>query len=301
MKNKTAVLFLTHFFDKNIETLYSKIRKDCSENHDVFLAFDCSNHVSNRLKQVSQSEKFFWSPKDYSKFNYPKKTSKAAAEWFYNCLDLVPMLFSERYPHYEYIWSIEYDVQFSGSWSTCLDYFIDNTSDLLATSITRYDRIPNWYLWKTLSSPMYALNHKKMVRAFLPFYRISKRGLSALNLSYRKGCAGHYEAAVASILSCHNLKIEDIGGTGEFTDQKNRNRFYTSSPLNDDLSPGSFAYRPFIEKMGSDTDKLWHPVKLSSYVSWDEANRNSIWLKIKRRLRMAYHSLLERIKNSYKI
>ena len=56
--------------------------------------------------------------------------------------------------------------------------------------------------------------------------------MARMDAAYREGWGGHIEAAWASILDFHGLKLEDIGGDAEFVRPGNRHRFYLAAKPN---------------------------------------------------------------------
>ena len=81
---------------------------------------------------------------------------------------LADLSFYEAHPEYDYCWTIEYDVRFSGSWAVFFEEFQNNTADLLATHVRRYEEEPAWYWWGTLRTPDGPLRSKN---GCAPFFR----------------------------------------------------------------------------------------------------------------------------------
>jgi hypothetical protein len=99
--------------------------------------------------------------------------------------------------------------------------------------------------------------------------------MARMDAAYREGWGGHIEAAWASILDFHGLKLEDIGGDGEFVRPGNRHRFYLAAKPNakcDLLAPGTFMAKPPLYRPGSTPNRLYHPVK--PYEFWPKIGRS---------------------------
>jgi hypothetical protein len=174
----------------------------------------------------------------------------------------LPILhFYRSHPDYEYYWVVEYDVRFSGRWDFFFGAFEDNSADLLCTTLCRYPEIPAWYHWDRLSLPEGPLAPEDCIRGFMPVCRLSNRALATLDKAYAAGAAGHQECLIPSILNRDGMHIEDIGGTGAFVKPGNENRFYRNTRAADDLSPGTFVFRPVMYGPGGEANMLWHPVK----------------------------------------
>lgn len=90
--------------------------------------------------------------------------------------------------------------------------------------------------------------------------RLTKKACQVLDIAYKLGWRGHYEVSVPTILFNKNCKIEDIGISGEFVKPGNEKCFYTNTPENDGLTPGTFVYKPCcIDQILP--NKLYHPIK----------------------------------------
>ncbi|MCR6631817.1 MAG: hypothetical protein NVV74_18215 [Magnetospirillum sp.] len=177
-------------------------------------------------------------------------------------IELFSFTFWKAHPEYDRIWVVEYDVAFTAPWHRLFDHFADSDSALLATSLHRWAVNPGWPNWPSVAPPGGPpADLSGYIRAFMPLYRMSRAGYAALDTAYRAGWEGFYEGIVPRILLDAGLRIEDIGGNGEFVAAENRGRFYTSNPADDTLSPGTFVFRPIIAKPGPEPDRLWHPVK----------------------------------------
>ncbi len=105
-----------------------------------------------------------------------------------------------------------------------------------------------------------------LLRPFLP--AVQRARLSAIDRWYRDGGAGHYELTWPSICKTKGLRIEDIGGTGRYTPEHWQGKHYCNTPLEHDLSPGTFVFRPpfeddLISAHGCEYGQpmLWHPIK----------------------------------------
>ena len=100
--------------------------------------------------------------------------------------------------------------------------------------------------------------------AFPPIYRASRRATATMDKAYRAGWGGHLEAAWATILSFHGLRLEDIGGRGEFVRPGNEDRFYAAARPHegcDLLCPGTVMAKPALYRPGTTANRLYHPVK----------------------------------------
>lgn len=239
---------------------------------DIYFLGDNSNSAFAK-KKVGPNYSLFTSEK-LQQLGYPRKTGARYSEEK-RCQnphhknfnmppgngDLPVMNFYRSHPDYDYYWVVEYDVRFSGHWNDFFSAFAVSSSDLLCTTLARYAETPDWYHWNSLDIPAQQIDRKNFIRGFFPVCRFSNRALARLHEDYSVGANGHQECLMPTLLYHAGLTLEDIGGSGEFVRPGNENRFYRNTPAADDLSPGSFVFRPVMHKPGKEPNMLWHPVK----------------------------------------
>jgi hypothetical protein len=191
---------------------------------------------------------------------YQAKIAQHPGTFWSRNIDLPLLWFWSRNPGYRTYWVIEYDVRYSGHWGDFFGAFLDNQSDLLATTLFDYAFRTSWGHWQSFESPT-PVPLADRVRATLSAYRLSARALAALDQAYRQGCSGHYEVAIPTLLKSRGFSIEDIGGNGRYVAAGNINRYYTNSPEVSGLAPGTFVLHP--EGMIKDDlpNMLWNPFK----------------------------------------
>jgi hypothetical protein len=287
MKRNTVILFLTHFIDNEFVSQYQNIKNDCDENFDIILLYDNTRGDFNPALFSDRLEYFTFILNDLRKMGYSKcKTIKTTIDPNY---ETPLLLFYLRNPHYSYYWVVEYDVRFTGSWNDFFSYFNENNADLLGTTLFRYDVRPGWRHWRYLQTPGIKLKKTDLIRGYFPIYRLSKSALEKLHKAYMTGWAGHCEATIPTILRYSGLRIEDIGGDGEFTDYKNINRFYRNTPKNKGLSPGTFVFRPIMPHPGDEKNMLWHPVKAHE-IDWTKKAQKNLWYRAKKSFKRRWKS-----------
>ena len=268
----SVVLILTHVNNHHTEKHLLNIKEELPKYFDIFLLCDNTKNIFNLEKLASNY--FDFTINDLANLEYPRKARAIYSEQMrqdnpnhkdFNFIpgstDLPLLLFRQAHPGYRYYWVIEYDVRFSGSWSQFFSAFDGNTADLLGTTLTRHHDIPNWYHWGSLAVDGLGIAKGEFIRGFFPVYRMSNAALALLDRHYRNNVAGHYECLVPTLMRWAGLRIEDIGGNGEFVQPGNENRFYSNTPTRPTLGPGSFVFRPVIDGVGKEPNKLWHPVK----------------------------------------
>jgi hypothetical protein len=252
-----AILYLSHFNHKKLWCAYQNLQGACAGFGETYFVLNQSSDLAPAGATGESADKanvFTVTPALRTALGHSAlKVSKGG--------DQAILAFRQLNPHFDYYWIVEYDVQFSGNWRALFDAFAENTSDLLCTSLHRIDTNPTWRWWRSLNWP--ADPKPELIRGFFPFARVSARALDAIIAAMQAGISGHYELTWPTVVHHSGMAIEDIGGDGQFVHPCNRNRWYTSTPKNENLSPGTVVYRPTRLSPGRRPDTLWHPVKHS--------------------------------------
>lgn len=290
--SENVLLVLTHVNNIHARKHFLKIAAELPSNFDLFLLCDNTGGAFN--VKINDSNYFIFTIHDLANLKYPRKASAIYSEQMragnpnhkdFNFIpgstDLPLLLFRQAHPDYRYYWVIEYDVRYSGSWGKFLSAFDTNTADLLGTTLTRHADIPRWYHWDSLDVRILGIEREAYVRGFFPVYRTSNAALALLDTHYRTDITGHYECLVPTLIHWAGLRIEDLGGKGEFVGPGNVNRFYSNTPTRANLAPGSFVFRPVRDSAGPEPDMLWHPVKPRPLWRRVAENTTKIWGKTK--------------------
>jgi hypothetical protein len=275
---RSAILILNHFSDRSLLRQHAQIEGTCRQEYDVFLLSDRTRPSLSFPRVRDRTKELRFTLEDLIGLDYPGKKDLAMAGAEQRSMklgnaELPVLLFFAMHSHYKHYWLVEYDVRFSGSWHHLFSCFDSSDADLLGTSLIRYADFPDWSHWQSLVVPSMIPNDQDRLRGFFPLYRISNEALSCLHERYRQYCAGHMEVLVPTVLNRAGLRIEDIGGDGPFVKPANVNRFYTNRRLTNELSPGTFVYRPVHRAMGTEPNKLWHPVKEQPHIVTRMLNR----------------------------
>ncbi len=264
MAARSVILILNHVADRHLAELYAQITHDCADTCDVVLLSDRTRPSFAWACRTGRMNEFRFRLQDLVSLGYPGKQDLALpgrlerAMKFGNA-ELPVLLFHRAHRHYAHYWLVEYDVRFSGDWHYLIAHFDRCEADLLGTTLMRYEQFPSWNRWQSLQ--LQGVGEAERLRGFFPIYRISNAALECLDAFYRRGCSGHMETLVPTALHHAKLRLEDIGGSGDFVRPENVDRFYVNRPASNDLSPGTFVYRPARTQAGEQPDTLWHPVK----------------------------------------
>lgn len=153
---------------------------------------------------------------------------------------------------YDYVWAVEYDVIFSGNWSTFFTAHNSN-ADFLSAKVREHSAQPQWCWWRSLRGPQ-EIPRSRWLRSFNPVFRISKRAAVYLREKYMLGWRGHHEVTMPTLLRAGGFIIEDLGSDGSFVRDCNRGRWY--NPINYSAKLRHKALRSEAH------DMLSHPVKV---------------------------------------
>jgi hypothetical protein len=175
---------------------------------------------------------------------------------------VVPRFFM-AFPHYAQYWAIEYDVRYTGHWGKLFATLNDPDVAFYGIGLERQARRPEWSHWPNFSTGADHVAPENVVKSFLPLHRLSAPGIAAIQAALNNGWRGHYEALWPSAIAHAGLRLEEIGGKGEFTPKPRRGLHYTRTDADPNGSPGSFVYRPTFEEhqIRRWPRRLWHPVK----------------------------------------
>lgn len=117
-----------------------------------------------------------------------------------------------------------------------------------------------WSWWYRSNNCGYGL--ADCMKGFNPVCRYSRRALALLDEYMKKGYSAHSEVMITTCLHNHSMRIGDIGGTGEFTPDGYRNRYYIKGV---GTNNGTMRWRPpftmeEVEALGT-RNMLFHPIK----------------------------------------
>src|SRR5262249_49787363 len=125
----------------------------------------------------------------------------------YNDLAYMPALLGPRLAAYRYIWLVEYDVDYAGTWSDFFLSLLPSQADLLGSTILPRSECPGWPPWRGFKSPP-QVSPRHQFRSFLPIARFSRRMLGCYAEAVESGAwQGHMEAIYPTIASLNELAI----------------------------------------------------------------------------------------------
>ncbi len=247
-----CVLFLTHKWTPEIAARHARLSSDLHGFADVFILHDsaCRDIPRGIENAFAFNARMLERSLGYSSFT--RGCIVPGSGHF-------PLLWFARRHACQHYWQIEYDVEFTGDWRTLLGAFEHSPADLVTAHIRRLSDTADWVYWPTFHQPAgKAVPEENLTRAFLPIFRLSAAGVSAVHEFHATGYRGHAEMLVPTCLSLRGLRIEDLNVA---------NRFYAGSeqdPVFDLEQLSTLRWRPAVE-MASEfyrsENLIYHPVK----------------------------------------
>lgn len=271
--SRSAVGFFTHLCDPEIISRYAKLKADLAGRAETFIVAERGTPVPESLLPETV---FF----DFRELAAQAPRIFGAKLVPGNC-HLTMLAFFRAKPGFDRYWHVEYDVVFTGDWRTLFDAWSGDDSDLVAPHLRTREQEPDWPWWSSLQIPG-SVPRTVWLRAFLPVYRISKRGLECVDRAVGEGASGHFEALVPTLLQAASLKVADLG----------EGRFYTSaSSPGGDLRQGTLRHKPFHAPPPQGGNLLYHPVKPASFLTAGRRLLAFAESLVPDRLRRSYNAL----------
>jgi hypothetical protein len=172
-------------------------------------------------------------------------------------------------PH-DFVWALEFDVDYSGNWSDLFGRFAGNRADVLTTTLMPRARCPDWNKWPTSRAPD-GLPPANWLRSYNPILRLSRRFAAAYVAAVESGAwEGHYEFTIPTIARHLGFRVEDLAPAALLPRWLPRRRppLYHNTPNDPCLGPGTFIFRPsrpayFHERPQdfAEPNRLYHPIK----------------------------------------
>ncbi len=267
---RDCVAFISHIARAPVLRVFDRLQDEIQPGLDLRFVLSSEDPAPPEAVAALGERLYRVDREDLFKLGYAQKCQATDWEMAGN-LDLVFLDFAVRFPEYDRVWFVEYDVHWEGRWSVLFERFRVSDADVLATIVHRVADAP--HKLRALSYPRMVApagqewEEDHLLKAFLPICRLSRAALQALHDLYGEGFCGHYEVMVPSSAARAGLRIEDIGGCGSYVRTENRNRFYFAQPKTSTHSPGTFVFRP-EPKVLPRPNTLWHPVKPGAVPLW---------------------------------
>lgn len=247
MRRDHAVVLLTHLEIDPIHSHFERLRHQAEGQLDVFLCVHTSSAApqpATRLRADFRAEGL--------------NAANSLAGRYRECLgsggtiipgftDLVymPVLLGAAFEPYDYIWLIEYDVDYAGDWRDFFAQFAQDGADLIGTTLLPRSECPGWQYWSSFQPPG-SVRDEHHFRSFIPILRFSRRMLHCYEAAMRRAnWCGHTEALFPTIALSNALQVEDMGGWGPLTPPSLCGRNYLNTPnAEGGLAPGTMIHGP---------------------------------------------------------
>jgi hypothetical protein len=175
---------------------------------------------------------------------------------------MVPLIVALDTP---FVWVMEYDVDYSGSWGEFFGQFANATTDVLATMLTHRVDFAHWSWWPSFAAPEW-VDPADHIRGFFPLFRISRDFAHRYAVMMSDpSWTGHYEITIPTAALTAGASLEDLGRPTGLLTPEGRAMNYSGDGYDGD---GTFVFRPvrqqyFHEAPATfeETNRLYHPVK----------------------------------------
>ncbi|MCM1312414.1 MAG: DUF3405 domain-containing protein [Roseburia sp.] len=255
MSTKTAILFVTHIFNEEIERQINKLNTETVELASLYVVYQADKVKLNLPSNVKQHA-----------FTTHKLNRLGYRSWGCTIMDgnfhFVLLDFYRQHPEFDYYWLIEYDVRFNGDWNTFFSFFQDKEEDFWTAHVEKECDNSGWIRWHEIELKNLPLNHSTLLRSFNPICRFSNRAFALLHSRCLLGDRGHNELLMPTLFKYFKLKIADFGGTGRYTYRDYPNLFYINDVEDDAEDKCTHrCYPTHNSSIMKFPNKIYHPIK----------------------------------------
>lgn len=213
MDSRTAILYLTHRWEPVHARRFGRLREETRTLGDSFVLMQSSARDAAHEAAGMAFLSVFDPAALPAALGYPYLTKRGIVP---GCTHY-PLIDFARKHEYDHYWLIENDVEFSGNWSRLIGACARDQADLVAAHVMRHEADPAWIWWRYIAAPRQRpLDVSRLLRAFFPVYRISRKALLHVDRMHRAGWRGHYEALVPTLLSAAGMSVRDFRQFGQF-------------------------------------------------------------------------------------
>ena len=255
MTTQTAILFVTHIYNKEIEHQINKLRSEASDFASVYVVYQADKVHLELPENVRRQA-----------FTMETLNGLGYTPWGCTIMDgnfhFVLLDFYRQHPDYDYYWLIEYDVRFNGNWNDFFSFFQDKDEDFWAAHVEIKEDNPNWMRWHEIELKNIPVNDSMLLKSFNPICRFSNRAFALLHSRCLLGDRGHNELLMPTLFRHFKLKIADFGGSGRYTYQKYPNLFYMHDGDDAETDKCTHRYHPrHCASTMKCQNMIYHPIK----------------------------------------
>ncbi|MBL8593784.1 MAG: hypothetical protein JNK01_13955 [Devosia sp.] len=286
---RDCAVFVTHVWGPQIATHYERLKREAAPILDVFLAFQQGDDEAavpagmtpDLVVRMADSAAHF--PLRYQEY------LQRSSPWGYVDLVWMTAFLDPRLGAYDRFWLVEYDVDFSGNWSSFFGAAASYEGDLLATRLRPLSADPGFYFTSIYEQPQAAPDDPLI--AFMPISRLSRQLIDHYRTRLLQvGWCGHFEMVLPSLARLGGYSIAEIGGYDALVPPERRGLHYDGTFEDLLTTRSTHAYRPprafsyFVQspRKFRQRNRIYHPVK----VGWSLNQRlRPYWLPALQRLR----------------
>ena len=255
MLTKTAILFVTHIYNEEIEHQINKLRAEAEDFASVYVVYQADKVKLSLPEDVKRHA-----------FTIDMLNKQGYTSWGCTIMDgnfhFVLLDFYRHHPEYDYYWLIEYAVRFNGNWRTFFLFFQDKDEDFWTAHVESKDENPNWMRWHEIELKNIPLDDSILLRSFNPICRFSNRAFALLQSRCLLGDRGHNELLMPTLFRYFKLKIADFGGTGHYTHKEHPNLFYVYDETDSENDKCTHRCLPrHNESLMKIPNMIYHPIK----------------------------------------
>jgi hypothetical protein len=269
MRPEQAVIFLTHLGSERILRHFARLQRETAGLLDCYLCVDIE---AGKVIHESLPQHLRIDRRAGLEF-FPRRTpqgDRAARLLLNQHLEFLwlPLMVQPPLDAYDYVWMLEYDVDYSGHWGVFFRRVMASRADLLASYVSQEGEFAQWRHWQGFEPPC-EIPAALRTRAFMPLARFSRRALTLFRQTFSTATwNGHYEAVLPTLARYAGLSLEDLDSLGPFlayADEGSR----PLPPCSEHFPEARFRHRPVVgsayfherRKHFPIADRLYHPVK----------------------------------------
>jgi hypothetical protein len=168
-----AVVFLTHVESAAVFGHFQRLKR---EVHPLLESFLCLHQTSPRVASTPQP-RILVTPQDGarvlpSRHAEMERTGRAFSNGFPD-VAYIPAFADSRLEPYDYLWLVEYDVDYAGDWQSFVVRTMGSRADFLGTTIFSRKDCSDWWHWRDFGAPP-KVTEKYHLRSFNPVLRLSR-------------------------------------------------------------------------------------------------------------------------------
>lgn len=211
---KQALIFLTHIFSPRIRGHYLRLRQETEGLLDTYVVYNQNpdKHNDDPLIDFRVTD----NDEISERFRQRRHRMSGVAGGFVDGL-FVPIILSSL-KSYDYIWVMEFDVDYAGNWSDFFKLFPDDDeTDFLSPIIRSREAMPDWWNWNWFKVPS-NVDNSNYTFSFSVLMRVSFRLANTFNEAVRTDrWRGQGEALWPTITKHNGLSLKDIGEGSNYT------------------------------------------------------------------------------------